>query len=254
MSKLIIKAEYASLIAPFCSQEETRYYLNGFNVKPSPHGSGVLICATDGHTLGLFHDAGGEVECGDTANGDIWKLDNDTLKACRAKRDTKDRWLVILPQVAFKTENAGVVHSLAIVLADHSEGAEVIAREQIYLDLILHTAIIQPTGGTFPDYDRVVPEFPSKMRARIASTFSGEYLTKFAKVSKSVRHVAPLTIHSGDETSPSLVQTTRNDFIGVIMPIRATPWQNVPYWYTGPMADDKSNAEPEDNDHNAAKG
>jgi hypothetical protein len=234
MSKLIIKAEYAFLVAPFCSQEETRYYLAGFNVRPSPHGSGVLICGTDGHTLGLFHAADGEVECSNKRDGDIWALDNDTLKACRPKRDIKDRWLVILPRLP---ATAGIIaHQLSIVPAEHAEDAKAVAREQTDLDLICHTAIIRPVDGTFPDYGRVIPEFPPYPPAKQASTFNGDYLTKFAAVSKSQSARSPrITLYSANATSPSLVQTARDDFLGVIMPITSeTTWHGLPGWYTGP--------------------
>jgi len=58
MARAVIKAEYARLIQPFISQEDFRYYLNGFAIEPHPN-KGVVIVATDGHKLGAFHDESG---------------------------------------------------------------------------------------------------------------------------------------------------------------------------------------------------
>src|SRR5882724_168719 len=58
MARAVIKAEYVRLIQPFISQEDFRYYLNGFAIEPHPN-KGVVIVATDGHKLGAFHDESG---------------------------------------------------------------------------------------------------------------------------------------------------------------------------------------------------
>ncbi len=221
MSKLIIPSKYAEMIDPFTSNEETRPYLHGFNVKPHAQG-GVVVVATDGHTLGMFHVSPGMVECHDTANGDIWQLDKDTVKACKPKHDTLERWLVILPQAS-----DSMIHNLYVVRAADIEQAEQTAREYE----VLHTAIIRPIDGIFPDCDRVFPSDPFKEQ-KGAPTFSGDYLAKFAKVSKTENTFrASLTVHAQDELSSAIVQTSRDDFIGVIMPIRSNPWDSLPDWY-----------------------
>ena len=230
MAKLIIKSDYAAMITPFCSTEETRYYLGGFNVKPNPHGDGVNVCATDGHTFGLFYDETGVIDLDETATGDIWKLDKDTLKACKPKRDTQDRWLVILPRDM-------EIHNLSIVLADNAVEAEKTALEACPIDNILHTALIRPINGSYPDYDRVIPSdtFDNvKLVRQAPPSFNGAYLAKFAAVSKA--HENPdefVTLHITEKTNPTLVQTAHPNFIGVIMPVRSCPWVSMPRWYTG---------------------
>ena len=235
MAKLIIPSKYAEMIQPFTSNEETRYYLQGFNVKPHAQG-GVLICATDGHTLGMFHAYHGTVECHDTANGDIWALAKDTVKACKPKRDAFERWLVILPQAE------SMAHNLSIVLAGDIEEAEVMARRASDPELVLHTAIIRPIDGTFPDYDRVIPSDPfGKHTGRPA--FNGDYLAKFAKVGKTENTFnAILTVHSPDDKSAAIVQTSRDDFLGVIMPMLSTPWESLPDWYANKSAPPQASA------------
>ncbi len=228
MAKLIIPSKYAEMIQPFTSGEKTRYYLCGFNVKPHAQG-GVLICATDGHTLGLFHAYHGAVECHDIANGDVWVLAKDTVKACKEKRDTFERWLVILPQAE------GMAHNLSIVLAGDAEEAEVVAREASDPDLILHTAIIRPIDGTFPDYDHVIP-FDGFGEQKSIATFNGDYLAKFAKVSKTENPLVAITIHARGETSSAIVQTSRDDFLGVIMPVTSALWESIPDWYANKSA------------------
>lgn len=228
MSKLIIKAKYAKLINPFCSKNDNRYYLEGFNVKPNPLGDGVLICATDGHTLGLFHDADGVVECAahQESSGDIWALEKDTLKACVSKSATAELWLVILPM-----QDSVTAHNLYIVAAsDAASAQEVVAG--MHHSMILHTAIIQPIDGSFPEYSRVVPAFPPYAPNRPVATYNGAYMAKFAAVSKSEDGLSErVTIHAEDCTSAALVETSRADFLGVLMPLRNDPWENLPEWY-----------------------
>lgn len=221
MTKLIIKAEYAELIAPFRSTEETRYYLRGFNTKQAPQG-GVLICATDGHTLGLFHDAAGVVECADKQCGDTWLLTSDSIKACKSnKRDGLARWLVILEKDLF------------VVLADSAENAEGAARNANDPEIVLHRAVISPIDGVFPDYNRVIPSSDVFGPCQGTPTYNAEYLAKFGKVGKSGNgYGAAITIHAQNEIEPAIVQTGREDFIGVIMPVQSLPsWNNLPNWY-----------------------
>lgn len=47
-----VSAKYVAMIAPFISKEATRYHLGGIHIMPHPKG-GVLMTATDGHTLAI---------------------------------------------------------------------------------------------------------------------------------------------------------------------------------------------------------
>ncbi len=227
MSKLIIRAAYADMISPFQSAEEARYTLNGFHVEPHKQG-GVLMVATDGHTLGAFHESEGVVEAS-RSDGDIWALSKEALKACKPKkRDDFARWLVILP-----TENG--VYNLAVVFSPDAEQAELTAKDGSRLDLILHQGMIQPIDGTFPNYERVVPTevFDG---AKVPSAYNADYLAKFGRVSGydfdgngiSGKRIC---LYAKDTESPAVVFTGRNDFFGVIMPIRSETHSSLPEWW-----------------------
>ncbi len=224
MSKLIIRAAYADMIAPFQSSGDGRYYLTGFNVQPHPQG-GVTLVATDGHTMGVFHESEGQVEAG----GDIWALSKETLKACKPKaRDDLARWLVILP----RTE--GVTHDVTVVFADSAETAEYVSASGA-ADLILHQSMVAPIDGEFPDYERVVPT-DAFDTPKAPGAYNGEYLAKFTRVAgydfeggdlhKAIR------LHAADVTKPAVALTHRADFFGVIMPVKAETHSCLPAWWT----------------------
>lgn len=226
MAKLIIRSAYADMVYKFVSDEETRYYLNGFNVKPHANG-GVIIAATDGHTLGVFHEAKGTVET-DQQTGDIWSLSKETLKACKpVKRDEFSRWLVIMPL-------SGTVYDLKVVFADSAETAGNVATSA-NPDLIFHHTLVTPIDGTFPDTDRVVPTDVFSGTTAPAA-YNASYLSKFGFVAGydfdgSGLKIKPIQIYANDPKSAALVFTNRPDFMGVIMPIKASEHDSLPDWW-----------------------
>ena len=76
-TKLELSAWSCALVAPFIAKVgEVRYYLRGINVSPAP-GGGAIICATNGHAMGIYHDKNAVCEVAAT-----FKFDRDTLAAC----------------------------------------------------------------------------------------------------------------------------------------------------------------------------
>lgn len=57
--KAKILAMYYAEAGRFVTKEESRYSLDALRIEPHPE-RGVVVVATDGHTLGVFHDLGGE--------------------------------------------------------------------------------------------------------------------------------------------------------------------------------------------------
>lgn len=55
---LVLTAKFLPIVAPFLAVGDPRYYLRGINVRPLASG-GVMICASNGHILGAYHDPDG---------------------------------------------------------------------------------------------------------------------------------------------------------------------------------------------------
>ena len=72
----IIKAEHALTIQPFISTKQTRYYLNGFALQPTPLG-GVVV-ATNGRILGVINATEAKVHA-----SVIVQLDKQFLAKCK---------------------------------------------------------------------------------------------------------------------------------------------------------------------------
>ena len=201
MSHLTIHASYVPLLMPFCeSKNDARYYLKGFNATPHPSG-GVLLCATNGHILGLFHDPAGS--CSDDSA--IWGLASDTIRACNAKRsDSLPRWITI-------GDSGQVVVDLADSLAQIA-GADPVAA--------LHTSHTVPIDGTYPDFKQIFPAFPKNPQGEVKS-FNTAYIAPFTKVGESSTH-SPIKLWGTKSSGPIIVTTDRKDFIGLIMPTRSS--------------------------------
>lgn len=57
--KARILAQYYADAGHFVTKEQSRYSLDTLRIEPHPE-KGVVIVATDGHTMGVFHDEGGK--------------------------------------------------------------------------------------------------------------------------------------------------------------------------------------------------
>jgi DNA polymerase-3 subunit beta len=228
MTKLVIPAQYAHLIAGFQSTEETRYYLDGFFVQPHPE-KGVILVATDGHRMGIMHAESGIVELGGM-DGDIWRLSKSTLKTCADKHfDGMTRWLVI----------GGVAKNwvATVVFSETAEEAEAVAENDLENHMMLNAGPAKLVDGTYPDWRRVIPS-TDKFKPVAGASFNANILTPFAKVAgtdsdgqKNMHY--SLCLHTtGDSRSPMVVLTAREDFVGVLMPILSdrASYGKLPNW------------------------
>lgn len=217
MARIIISGEYARLIQPFVSKEETRYYLNGFHVEPHPE-KGVFIVATDGHRLGCFYDKNGT--CDRPA---IVSLNRFTLAqlAPQKKKGALARFLIVdLPENghAFSSARANVYEGNA----SQPDGLFVAAQGECIID------------GTFPDWRRVL-KFPDAKLPPASPTFNAAYVAAFS-LPRSLDAKGPRTIRffARNEADPTIVFTGRDDFFGVLMPMRSdvpTAEMSMPTWF-----------------------
>ena len=138
-----VQALAALTTVPFLSKEETRYYLNGFNIRPDSQAGGVQLAATDGHKMLCIHDVHG------TADAEmIVKVDTRLLKLKPAVPNVRN-WLVarLWPDGSSRADlvTAGNAKD-AIDLTERSSA------------MILGTQHMVVIDGKFPDYDRVSPK------------------------------------------------------------------------------------------------
>lgn len=209
-----IKADYARLLAPFCSTEISRYHLHGYQVEPCPHG-GALLLATDGHRMGIFHDASGSIE----GPPRIVQLAKTVLKACKAA----------------PREDSGCDRRLRL----DGCAAEIYYRktadefEQNRRDgrVVLSVPTSHYIDATFPEWRRVLPSHSLGSEAPAISV-NTRLLAAFGAVDESQKlMVSPAPRESGFGVGgPAWVTTSRTDFIGIIMPVPHARSHTVPTW------------------------
>jgi hypothetical protein len=194
-----IKADYAQLVWPFVSDDETRWYLNGFYVQRHP-SAGAVIVATDGRSLGVFHDQFGEVRV-----PAIVRLHKTTLAAC-----AEDCTLVLTG------DRAGVYQMWN---KDTGEGILVAGQDQAVID------------GDFPDWRQLIPPLPAEIQP---ATFAFNELKKFDKIREFGSKIAALRIYATGPNKPAVVRTARDDFVGVIMSLSGMEENRMPQWVPRP--------------------
>lgn len=202
---LKLTANLIGTVAPFIATNDIRYYLCGISVRPHKSG-GAVICATNGHALGVIYDPSAvcEVEV-------IIHIDARTLAACAAKSTTK-RHLVVIN------------NRLAVVDAN---GAEICIQAG--------NPVIE---GKFPDYANVIPS-ADKLTPGLAGSFNRAYLRQgdiaalaCGKAAGSSKAVSVQFFSVGGD--PNLCTVVRvpvmPDFIAALMPVREDVLSPIPAW------------------------
>jgi hypothetical protein len=204
------------------SKEETRFYLCGLHICANPTG-GARIVATDGHLLGIFHDAGGIVDA-----PNIWPISKTLLAACKPQKTDHGmrRWVVL-------GEGRAVV-----ALANTAQVAGEVAAANLPSNVV-HQEFIMPIDGTFPDYTRVVPVPSVPETGWVADHFNPAILERAMSpaywTEDGERRKEPLAaaLYSAAVEHPAIVKISeRPDYLGVIMPTRAVSDHTLPSWWT----------------------
>lgn len=207
----IISATYAHKIQFCVSSEQKRYYLNGFMIESHPV-EGAYLVATDGHRMGIFHDAAAKV----AKSKDIIQLPKDFLKACKA-RSSFDLFVYI-------DHDAKTAH-LAPALDEGAALPEDLSKLPLCSAIALNVLV----DGTFPDWRRVCPPEPTDNAISVAG-FNSKYLGDFGTV-LDLRGGAPVSVYSKEPLAPAWVFVSGvPEFIGVIMPMRCESVPSLPSW------------------------
>jgi hypothetical protein len=155
-----ITAKYIPMLAEFMAKQDIRWYLNALQVEPHPDG-GLLLIATDGHTMAIVHDKEG------TTNGEwLCELPTKIIRAC-AKRGSKN-------DIFSKPKHLHFVGNVAHVMSMEGDPNEIGLMH-------LETAFCKVVEGQYPNWRKVVPKEVDQCGK---TTVNSEYLARLNRVSK----------------------------------------------------------------------
>lgn len=202
------------------STEETRYYLDGVHVSPSPQG-GAVLTATDGHLLITLHDPGGIV-----SGEGILSLTKQMKAALKVSGVLLEKRLLLA------RADRGSGRAFVVDVATNGDGDDYsphVAARAIFdePDKRVVCAQFGPVliDGQFPDWRHILP---AKMRPDApVPVLDPAQLARIAKAlspSHKMRRTLVLTA-TGERPSIEPVVVTSSQFdapagVAVLMPIR----------------------------------
>ena len=185
--KAKILAEYYKDAGNFVTKEKSRYSLDTIRVEPHPE-KGVVIVATDGHTMGVFHDIGGECP-----------VDGITLLFNSSLAD------MCGPERTLEINDDG---SASLING---------SKEEVKFNGI-------ESDGKFPNWRLPLPRWTSEVNR---TDFNPEYIERCAKLSGAAYpYLAIWTgVHVGSikhaDDGPTVIRPyERNDCFFLVMPMR----------------------------------
>ncbi len=198
MRRVRFNAKYVAVLAEFMGKNDVRYYLNGAFVTPH-NENGVLLVATDGHTMVVIHDPEGET------NGDhIFPLSKPLIAAAKKR----------VPNIG-KPEAVELIGDAAYV----RQLKEDLAYDPAISALDVHVEHCPPIDGKYPDIKRVIP-----IGAPIPSliTLRPEYMARLAKAGKDLGlgYVGASLFTYGKYASTAVRLSKLPEALFIIMPMR----------------------------------
>lgn len=192
---LTVNSRLLKAVSLCVSTEEVRYYLNGVYFEKHPTKPGVIMVATDGHTLLAAYDE--TAELADNMVSCIMPIDKGLLSKLTPKSGEFSR------RVEFDGKSVRV-------LTVYREGDE---------PELITAAASKPIDGTFPDWRLVMPDAEALAQTK-TDVYADVYIARLAAVSKALGGGGIIVIGGGE--SVALVRFTnsiyRGFIFGVIMP------------------------------------
>lgn len=185
--KARIIAQYYADAGSFVTREQNRYSLDTVRLERHPE-RGIVIVATDGHTMGVFHDLSGECP----EDGITLRFDESLAGLC-------------VPEVVMEINDDGAACLL--------RGTKEFAR---FADV--------ESDGKFPSWRAILPKWTREAKR---TDYNPEYIERCAKIIRGhYPHLAiwsgallPLVTHADE--GPSVVRSyERDDCFFLIMPMR----------------------------------
>ncbi len=138
-------------VRPAISTEETRYYLNGVSLKP--HGGSLRMAATDGHRL------------------HVAELPLPSEGASVPE--------IIIPRVA-------VSHLLRLLDGFEGDVSYAVTAARTAFAVGPHRLVTKNVDGTYPDYERLLPDAPKALPPKVTLTASAVELRRVAQACGAV--------------------------------------------------------------------
>ena len=209
-------------IAQFASSEETRYYLKGVHIAPTPDGAHLV--ATDGHRLGVLRLPATEGYCapnpvGATPAHIILSIGNKAFRAALKATKRDAHWIVIRTETVEVRWMPSQATPAPAEVIDGGLVTQIFPASALLVD------------GTFPDWRRVVPSLDGPMLGSRAThivsphddapkarpvTYSGVDPALFKGMARAGE---PCATFDWNGVDPLLVATQDTRFLGVVMPM-----------------------------------
>lgn len=210
-ANLELSAHCCAIVAPFLAKQgEARYYLRGINVSPAP-GGGAIVCATNGHAMGVYHDRTATCEVAATL-----RFDRGTLAACAGVGDER---LVVM-----RYDRLAVIDQYGKEL--HIQPGSPLVDDSI----------------PYPSYEKVIPRAESLQRGMVAAvngTLIGLVTQATRVAERALRRSAYMRAIEfynvdGDRNKCTVARIADlPDFLAVLMPMRVeSPAPALPEWLT----------------------
>lgn len=189
--------------------EETRFYLTGICIEPHPV-EGILLVATDGHRLGVWHEKNclveGEWPTGDKADSIIVDMDKTKVQHMKLSPGRHTQRMVAVIDTEAET--------ITIAQTEYDSMTNAFSPR-----VVVHDALIK--GGKFPAWKKILPKLETLNAGSIApaSGFNAKYLADFGYICEP--HSCINLIGTGDPIGPCYVIVNNlPQFVGVLMPMR----------------------------------
>ena len=205
--KAVVSHRLFAIAAKFASEDETRYILNGVNIRPHPV-KGAVLTATDGRCLGSVYDEQAIVE------GEVTvKADKRLLSTAPLYKDGTTE------KVLFVTWSAGESSN------DHKGEAYVTSapmssKPYAYYEPTRFALAFMPDAvicGTYPDYHHVMPKPTDTLIEPSEITINLDLLAKF-KIGKCDQSTTVKQV--GTDGALIITIEGRSEFFGLLMPMR----------------------------------
>lgn len=205
-----VRADRLRLASLFMSTDQTRYYLSGVFIHAADEG--VCLVATNGHTLGAFHD-----QAGFTSASCIVRLPKSLLTAIKETKEREFLWFGIIGDHQGVGRHEARLFDTQKGFCDNLDTAQEAMLNPL-LDGVVWSGAVELVDGQFPEYSAVIPERRAKSATSFA--FSAKTADPFLKVALDEKSKGLRYFPAGDR-DPVLVDCGRDDFVGVLMPFSA---------------------------------
>ena len=213
-----VNPKYFAAINLYASQNDIRYYLNGVCIEPHPE-KGVVIVATNGHTLGLIHDPDGFV----TERMIVGSISKQLATACASKGTSR---IGTKPTALYISKDGAVVDCGDIV-----EGSINPFRQSVK-----HMSKIEIIDGLFPDYRKILPK--KRERGNVFPCINAKYLSQLnsaVSILVTGRWDSGVELEQRDRTLGVVARINHVElldlFVSIIMPLHADePEDILPAW------------------------